>query len=168
MQEIWKSIEGYEGLYEVSNLGEVRNQSKVLAQRTNMGYKYITLYKEGKTSSKAIHRLVAIAFIPNTENKPEVNHKDGDKQNNHIDNLEWCTPSENSYHAYATGLKKPRKASSQPNENAKLTKEQIFEIRNRYVKGCKLNGSGALAKDYGISRSHASRIATNKTWKGVM
>jgi hypothetical protein len=168
MQEIWKPVKGYEGIYEVSNFGNVKNNVKVLSLRVNRGYQYITLYKDGKTSSKAVHRLVAIAFIPNAKSKPEVNHIDGDKLNNHINNLEWCTPSENAIHAYATGLKKPRKASGELNENAKLTRKEVIEIRNRYVKGCKVNGTTALARDYGISKSQACRIVTNKMWKEVI
>lgn len=168
MIENWKDIEGYEGKYQVSNFGNVRNKSKVLSLRTNRGYKYITLYKDGKTTSKAIHRLVAIYFIPNTVNKPEVNHIDGDKKNNRIDNLEWCTPSENSKHAYAIGLKKPIKANGELNTNAKLTKKEVIEIRSRYVKGCKINGTTAIARDYGISKSQACRIVSNKMWKEVI
>jgi hypothetical protein len=168
MDEIWKDIDGYKGIYQVSNFGNVKNKSMVLSLRTNRGYKYITLYKDGKTTSKAVHRLVAISFIPNKKNKSEVNHKDGDKQNNRIDNLEWCTPSENSKHAYATGLKKPIKANGELNINAKLSKKEVFEIRNRYVKGCKVNGTTAIAKDYGISKSQVCRIVSNKMWKEVI
>lgn len=96
--EIWKPVVGYEGLYEVSNLGNVkslnymrRNVIKVLKARTNSGgYKFIELHKNKKHKNFLIHRLVAQAFIPNPNNLPQVNHKDENKQNNCVDNLEWC------------------------------------------------------------------------------
>lgn len=96
--EIWKEIEGYEGLYQVSNFGNVRSlnyhrtgQTKVLSQSENsMGYLKVNLYKNGKVKTVGVHRLVAEAFIPNWFGEPEVNHRDENPKNNHIDNLEWC------------------------------------------------------------------------------
>ena len=96
--EIWKPVVGYEGLYEVSNLGNVkslnykrRNVIRVLKAGTGSGgYKHIELHKNSKPKHFLIHRLVAQAFIPNPNNYPEVNHKDENKQNNCVDNLEWC------------------------------------------------------------------------------
>ena len=120
MEEIWKPIEGYEGLYEVSNFGRVKRLAgevsrtnrwgstsivktkdrirKLKANSAN-GYVYVTLSKNGKIEIKRVHRLVAVAFIPNTENKPHVNHIDGDKTNNHVENLEWVTAKENMIHS---------------------------------------------------------------------
>lgn len=99
IKEIWKNVVGYEGKYEVSNLCRVRSVRKILKTQINVqnGYSYIGI--AGKTFT--IHRLMAIAFIPNPENKPTVNHKDGIKTNNHISNLEWATFSENSQHNYS-------------------------------------------------------------------
>jgi len=118
--EVWKPIAGFEGLYEVSNLGQVKSLERlritkgggitkvcerILKQTLNkFGYCKVTLTKAGKHHFFVAHRLVAMAFIPNPEIKPEINHKDGNKQNNCVDNLEWCTPTENKRHAYATGL----------------------------------------------------------------
>lgn len=120
MQEIWKDIIGYENLYQVSNLGNIRslcfgarNKRKSNTIRmlkigyTNVGYSKVELYKDGISKIKYVHRLVAETFIPNPDNKPEVNHINGDKTNNSIDNLEWVTSSENKRHALNTGLKKP-------------------------------------------------------------
>lgn len=106
MEEIWKAIEGYEGKYEVSNLGRVRSLDRKVAtvhsaMRTikgktlvpwtdKYGYLHVNLWCECKMKSQMVHRLVAGAFIPNPDNMPEVNHKDEDKQNNRADNLEWC------------------------------------------------------------------------------
>ncbi len=103
MEEIWKDIEGYEGKYQASNLGNVRSlnyrktsELKLLKQKTDgNGYKRVNLYKDGKRKNCRVHRLVAIAFLPNPNNLPVVNHKDEDKTNNNVNNLEWCTQEYN-------------------------------------------------------------------------
>ena len=125
MEEVWKSIDGYEGLYEVSNLGRVRSldrvvyrsykghpnwpmkvKGRVLRSGTDRGgYSFVILQNKGKRC-RLVHRLVAEAFMSNTENKEEINHIDGNKKNNSVDNLEFCTPSENMRHAFNTGLRK--------------------------------------------------------------
>lgn len=100
--EIWKNIEGYPN-YQVSNLGNVRNinfnrtsKTKVLKSCIDgKGYQYVALYKDGKRKCSKVHRLVAQAFLPNPNNYKEVNHKDEDKTNNCVDNLEWCTTEYN-------------------------------------------------------------------------
>lgn len=128
MKEIWKSIEGYEGLYEISNFGNVKslvrswnfrdygngkvqvvkNKEKILKNTiSKCGYIQARLSKNNKFGLKAVHRLVAKAFIPNPENKPQVNHIDGNKQNNRVDNLEWCSNRENQLHAWKLGLQTP-------------------------------------------------------------
>ena len=113
MQEIWKPIEGTDGRYEVSNTGKVRstnyNKSGIcreLKQKIDRyGYCVVTLHMDGKQKYPTVHRLVAKAFIPNPENKPQVNHRSGVKTDNNVDNLEWSTTSENVQHAFDTGLK---------------------------------------------------------------
>lgn len=104
----WKPVVGYEGLYEVSNHGQVKNvkTQKVLSPRNSTRYPLVALFDKGKRKDFKVHRLVAKSFLPNPENKPQVNHKDGNKSNNHLLNLEWCTNSENQKHAYQTGLRK--------------------------------------------------------------
>ena len=114
-QEEWRDVEGYEGKYQVSNWGNVRslnynnmgfaNNLKPNDKITG-GYLCVYLRKNNKTKQYKIHRLVAETFIPNFENKLCVNHIDGNKLNNNVDNLEWCTSSENNKHAYRCGLKK--------------------------------------------------------------
>jgi len=109
--EIWKDIPGYEGLYQVSNHGRVKSfhggGESMIRQRTNLrGYVYVFLHANGNRKNSRVHRLVGEAFLDNPENKPEINHKDGVKNNNHADNLEWVTRSENQKHAYKIGLQK--------------------------------------------------------------
>lgn len=115
----WRAIKGFEGAYEVSNDGQVRSLPREVNGRGNFprrrpgklkkavdvhGYLYYSLSEGGKDRRYAAHRLVAEAFIPNPEGKPEVNHKDGNKHNNSVDNLEWVTRTENHRHAIAHGL----------------------------------------------------------------
>ena len=106
MTEVWKDVKNYEGLYQISNLGNVKRISsgKRLKPYNRKGYIRVALSKDDTTKHIDIHRLVAQAFIPNPENKPEVNHIDGDKSNNEVSNLEWCTRKENMNHAKNTGL----------------------------------------------------------------
>lgn len=102
-------IDNSETNYSVSDNGEVRNDktNKILSSRIQQGYKHVTLTINKKAKSCRVHRLVASAFIPNIENKPYVNHKDGIRSNNNVNNLEWVTPVENVQHAVRTGLMLP-------------------------------------------------------------
>ena len=100
MKELWKDIKNYEGIYQISNLGRVKslhnNKERLLKlHRKPDGYIQVVLCKNYKIVSRLTHRLVAEAFIPNPDNLPEVNHKDEDKTNNCVDNLEWCNSSYN-------------------------------------------------------------------------
>lgn len=100
MIEIWKDVVGYEGLYEVSNLGHIKslwfNKEKLLTPINSKGYYKVHLYKNGKLKDYSIHQIVAKAFIPNPNNYPGINHKDEVKTNNHADNLEWCNDAYNA------------------------------------------------------------------------
>lgn len=110
MEEIWKDIDGYDGLYKVSNLGRImsfhRGKTKLLSltNKNEKGYLKLTLCKNGKQKTYKVHRLVANAFLPNENEYNELNHKDGNKLNNCVSNLEWITHKENIMHSYRTGL----------------------------------------------------------------
>lgn len=123
VNEIWKAVEGYEGLYEISSFGRIKSKGKIKSQSVDKGgYCTVWLSKNSVQKCLKVHRLVAAAFIPNPLNKATVNHIDGNKQNNSVENLEWATQSENIIHAHKTGLRKvtdaQRKAAS---ENGKKT-----------------------------------------------
>ena len=113
MKEIWKDVVGFENLYQVSNLGNIKALPKHGRKSVNMkhcikhGYCTVSFSKNGKSTTLYVHRVVAQAFLQNAEGKPEVNHIDGNKLNNAIDNLEWVTISQNQKHAIKLGLRKP-------------------------------------------------------------
>lgn len=111
--EIWKDVNGYEGVYQISNLGNIKSlprknaKGKILNPSTNnRGYLRVGLCFKEKVRYESIHRLVAEAFIPNRKNLPEVNHINGNKLDNRVENLEWVTKGQNQIHAYKTGLRK--------------------------------------------------------------
>lgn len=168
IEEIWKesSIPGYF----VSNLGGFRGRSgKPIKQQIHKnGYYVYAMYPEGrkgKCKCVKIHRLVAEAFVPNPENKPFVNHIDGNKLNNNITNLEWCTNQENVIHAYKMGLCKIKRGED--NHWSKLTNEQAEWIRKHYIPRDKQFGSRALGRKFNISHQQILDIVNNKSYKNV-
>lgn len=123
--EVWRDVKGYEGKYQVSNYGNVKSIERKTKRNDGVlytvlgkakkptkwgaGYEVVNLWKSNKQHMEYVHRLVAEAFIKNPENKPYINHIDGNKTNNNVDNLEWCTAHENADHAWRTGLRKGSK-----------------------------------------------------------
>lgn len=164
--EVWKWVTGYEGMYRVSDLGRVFSEKTgkylSLNRVTKDGYIYVALTDKGKAKEFRLHRLVALTFIPNPMNKPTVNHKDGNKSNNSLLNLEWATREENMQHAYDLGLKVMAKGSD--HASSKLTKQQVEEIRSTYRRYKKGFGSVALAKKYGVESSTILRIVQGKSY----
>ena len=129
--EQWKPIEGTDGKYEVSNLGRVRTNGKrpgmLKLTKQKSGYRYAMIQlSNGKQKNCRVHRLVAEHFLPNPDNMKEVNHKDGNKDNNRADNLEWCTRSHNVKHSFDTGLKQPHRWTAEE-------RKQISERNKQYA-----------------------------------
>jgi hypothetical protein len=182
MKEIWLPVIGYEGLYSVSNLGRVLSHKRHIrisacdrkkehfieikekvcrANKGNGGYLYHGLTKDGILKSIKVHRMVAMAFIPNPEGHPQVNHKDGNKQNNLLENLEWCTSRENLIHALRTGL---RSAKGEKNAAHVRTEEQVRECKRLLATGLSCTDVGKIT---GVPMKAVSKIKTGYTWSHV-
>jgi len=182
-EEIIKPLNGFEGLYEISNLGYVVgveryskngrfNKRHIMKNYVNPknGYVYISIYKNGVTYNKRLHRLLGEHFIENPFNKPYINHKDGNRQNNALDNLEWVTSKENSRHMYdVLGFRPSKEKMDRMRENnrgekhhkSKLTREQVFEIKRKFKGG---KSEVSLAKEYGVTKNAIRSIKIGKSW----
>ena len=180
--ELWKPILGFENLYEVSNLGRVRSLDRITESgqlrkgRIRKGfcfindYKVVKLYYNGKTFNKSMHRLLAQAFVPNP--KPEiydtVNHIDGNRRNNNLENLEWCTQKQNIQHAWETGLIPSTINSGESNVHSKLTEKDVLEIRATYIPHSKGEfGTKALSERFGVTAKTIGRIIRKELWKNI-
>lgn len=166
MIEQWKNIEGYKD-YFVSNTSKIKSvkgdREKVLKpfkSKNPNAYYEVYLSQYGNVGRAYIHRLVAKAFIPNPLNKQTVNHLNGIKTDNRLENLEWCTHKENSKHAVNTGLS-PHKGETSP--MAKLTQREVDLIRREYMQSNLLQKH--IAKVFGVSVPTISMIINNKTWR---
>ncbi len=173
--EIWKPVVGYEGLYEVSSNGRVKSIDRVLIDRIGReklfkgrilsthldryGYPICKLWMGSKGKTSTVHRLVAISFLENENNKPQVNHIDGNKENNSIDNLEWVTNSENDIHAFEIGLRTTRRGVDC--NFTKLTDEVVLSIRDMKKKGATQRH---IAQTFNISEGNVSQIINRKRW----
>lgn len=155
--EVWKPIPGYEG-YEVSNLGRVkslkRKNPKILSQSFLGDYLRVITSMKNVPKDMLVHRLVALAFLPNPDNKVCVNHKDGCKTNNCVENLEWATTSENQLHSY--------RILKNPNGRSKLTKEMIETIKQKVSSG---QTRASVAREYNVGKSCISRLIKGKTYQ---
>ena len=163
MEEIWRDIEGYEGLYQVSNLGNIYSfysNKKLSFGIDTSGYRIVTLWKNRKGKTKTIHRLVAETFIFNPNNYPIINHKDENKQNNSVDNLEWCTCQYNINYSSRDGIAISERMKN--NNNAKKRKVKCIttgEIFNS------LADAGRKYNIYGTDISKNCRGKQNYTGK---
>jgi hypothetical protein len=182
-KEIWKEIPGFENLYEVSSLGMVRSLDKIgyiknqwggITKRKQLGkkikmslggkisqYLQVNLWKDNIGKTVKIHKLVAIVFLPNPENKPCVNHINGITTDNRLENLEWCTHSENSIHAVNTGL---HRIKGEDNFMSKLKEVDILEIRKLKSMGIK---QIEISKIFRVSKQHISDIVNNNVWRNI-
>lgn len=164
--EIWKDVAGYDGLYQISSIGRFRSfaKKKTVTKygiKNKDGYYVTSMMKKGIRHIVTIHRLVAIHFIPNPENKQCINHKNGIKTDNRVENLEWCTTQENTEHAKINNLI----LKGENNPKSIFTEEQVREIKRKYKKN--VYSQNMLARDYNCSRSAICHIVMGKTWKGI-
>jgi len=170
MKEIWKKLKGYEDRYLISNHGRIislfrkgKKQKRILKPGfDSYHYPIVTLYGHNKRQTKTIHRLVALTFISNDDLSLTVNHIDGNKQNNKVTNLEWCSSKKNTQHAFKIGLMKNY------GENHSLTNflnKDILNIKNLY-KNNQLSYQ-KIANIYNVHKTTIARIITNKTWKHI-
>lgn len=178
-KEIWKPVLGYESYYEVSSLGRIRTiereivlpshrylkKQKLLTQfKDGRGYLHVKLYNgKGKCKSITSHRIVALGFLDNPSNLPEINHIDGNKHNNNLNNLEWISRSDNIKHAYLT--RDPQTYKGSGNKNSKLKEEEVVKIREEYKKG-KITYKD-LSKKYNVGITLVGYIIKNQVWKHV-
>lgn len=173
-KEIWKPVRNWEHKYEISNKGRLRNiETQLILKPLSVGCKYYYfMFYDPKRKSKNkrvkvyLHRMLAQCFIPNPYLHNEVNHKDGDKWNCSLDNLEWVSKSENSKHAVATGLHRPYfmdgNTKGEGNVNAKLNWDKVHDIRKRYAEGESLT---EMAEEYGVAVGTLEFVVKNKSWK---
>ena len=180
MEEIWKPVKGYEGLYEASNLGRIRSvdhldtfttkhgdiitrmvKGKILKQHIDSRgyYLMVTMSKCGKPSCNLVHRVIAKTFIDNPDNLPEINHKDENKANNAISNLEWCD------HVYNNNYgKKATCHHGENNPQCKFPIETILAIRKEYNPNEIGKRICDLSRKYGVSQPHIRSIITGFRW----
>lgn len=174
MEEIWKDIAGYEGLYQVSNLGRVKSldkyipfngtislrKGKILKQKTNKyGYKCLRLFKNGCGKWLIAHRIVAQAFIPNPNNLPQVNHKDENKSNNLVENLEWCDAKYNMN--YGTRIERTsKKEINRPDKSRPVLQ---YTLCNEFV--AEYKSINEAERQTGINQSNISACCRNKKIK---
>jgi predicted XRE-type DNA-binding protein len=179
IEEIWNDIPNYEGLYQASTYGRIKSLDTIdrfgrlhkgrvrKLSEDKDGYKFVTLHKNLKRKKFLVHRLVALTFILNPENKPCINHKDGIRDNNYIDNLEWATYKENEQHKLRFLTKgKNLKNRGENNGNSELTNVEVMEIKS-LLKDSKLTQQ-QIADKYNISRINVCRINTGKRWRYII
>ena len=167
-KEIWKDINSYEGFYQISNLGNVKSLQRMAKNKDGQrivkerilsptkagnGYLTVMLYSKKIPERKIIHRLIALNFIPNPNNKPQVNHINGIRTDNRIDNLEWCTAKENINHAFKIGLMKGQ---------TKLNEIEVMQIRELY--STETQTQSEIAVMFKTTRTNIGRIVRQETW----
>ena len=170
MEQTWRTVAGYYGAYEISSDGLVRrvagsrgcSADRLIKSRVgNAGYRTVRLCFNGKLKSLSVHRLLLEAFVgPPPSPAHQCNHKDGNKLNNTLTNLEWVTPKENIQHMLSMGLR--NEPAGENHALAKVTDKDVMEIRRRYALG---HRHGDLAKEFGLAPGHVMDIARGVKWK---
>lgn len=171
-QGIWKDVPDYDGLYQVSSSGYIKSLGRMVRNGgagrmvrerilkpgiDSYGYPIVSLYKDGKKKTFTIHRIVALCFIQNPFNLPEVNHKDGNKQNNSVINLEWCTTGDNIRHATRTGLNIPKRGS-----DSHMSKK-VMDIETGKIYGSVKELSSMVNIGYSSLKNMLNGYTVNKT-----
>lgn len=177
MNEIWKNIPGLENCYRVSNFGNFKSIGKIETGKRRIivrkdrllspvhesnGYLQIGLIVDGKQKRFLAHRLVALTFLKPVTGKDFVNHKNGIKDDNRVENLEWCNKSENCKHSFLIGTQ-CNKGEQHPQN--KVTNIQVLEIRAKFIP--RIYSSRKLAKEYGLSKTNILDIVNRKTWNHI-
>lgn len=185
-EEIWRPVveEKYSKYYDISNLGRLKTKAIYITNSGNFsggyhkklhfkkfyidkdGYCVLKLCVGGQCLNRKIHKLVAEAFIPNPDNLPQVNHIDGNKQNNTVSNLEWVSRAENIQHAFRTGLMTNDHLRGSNSKAAKVDEDIVREIRQMHADG--ISNSEIYTKYPQVSKTMLSNLLLRKTWKHVM
>ena len=170
--EVWKDLPNYEGIYQISNYGSIRSLDHYVKSKVNKriqygrvrkpqlskkGYLQISIIKNGKKLNTGIHRLVAIAFIPNINNYEQVNHIDSNKLNNNVSNLEWCTNKQNADHATKNNLR--RCNYGEKHHMTKLKDKDVFNVRKLLSLG---KTQTEIARIYNVSNTAIYYISKNR------
>jgi hypothetical protein len=171
-QEIWKDISGYEGYYQVSNLGNVKSMSRIVPGprvpirvkerilkpiKNNQGYNQVVLSKQNR-KNVLVHRLVAFAFLENPDNLPDINHLDSNPLNNKLSNLEWCTATSNQEHANLYG-RGPNRMGTKC-YRSKINEATVLKVLSLYTKISQVE----ISKMLGLHKAHVSKIIHGKCW----
>lgn len=159
MKETWKQILGYKELYEISSLGRIRRNNILKPFKSNKGYLIVSLSKNGKVVKHLIHRLVLKTFSTNKFLKKEINHRDFDKTNNNINNLEYVTSKENKYHSRNFMPRGEKQGLS------KLKESDVIKIRHLFKN--KMGNTYSLAKKFNVSNVTIGNIVNRYTWRHI-